>query len=70
MSKETTSSGVPAPQVELGTLVTCILEGATQQPVLTAGRPAVARPCGIRKARPRFAVSRPDVLPQAPIPPR
>jgi hypothetical protein len=70
MSKETTSSGVPAPQVELGTLMVCTLESATRQLVLTASRPAVAMRCGIRKARPGFAVSRPGILQQAPIPPR
>ena len=69
MPKETTSAGVPVPQVEIGMLVTCALESDTRQPVLTVGRPAVARPC-IRKARPWFAVSSPDTPQQAPIPPR
>lgn len=70
MSKQTTSSGVPAPQVELGTLRTCALEIDTRQPSLTAGSQAAAKPYGRRKARPHFAVFRPGTLQQALIPPR
>jgi hypothetical protein len=69
MSKQTTSSGVQAPPVELGTLVTCALEIDTRQPVLTAGR-QTAKPYRRRKARPHFAGSRPGTLKQALIPPR
>ncbi|MFY9825702.1 MAG: hypothetical protein WAM82_30290 [Thermoanaerobaculia bacterium] len=68
MSNQTTSSGVWAPRVELGTLVTCAPVIDTQQPALTASRQAVALPYGIRNARPRFAAFRPGALQQAPLP--
>jgi hypothetical protein len=69
MSKETTSLRVPVPPIELGTLATCALGIDTRQRALTVSR-QVAKPCGIRKARPHFAVSRPGALQQAPLPHR
>jgi hypothetical protein len=69
MSTPRTSSRMPAPQVEIGTLWTRALELEmdTRQLVLAAGR---RQACGIRNARFHFAVPRPGTLYQAPTPHR
>jgi hypothetical protein len=69
MSAQRTSSRMPAPQVEIGTLWTRALD--TRQLVREAGRQqALALPCGIRNTRFHFAISRPGALHQAPTPHR
>jgi hypothetical protein len=62
MSKQTTSSRMPALQVEIGTLVPPALEITTHQAALTVSGQAAAEPCGRRNARPHFAVPHPGVL--------